>query len=115
MSHNWFRWYHVEEGDNLSDIALWWFGNGGEEYWRRIWLPNRPVIGEDPDAIRPSMWYQKLPFNGSFWYHIEPGDTLFQPAEWVYNHGPNYTVIYQANPWVQDPEEIQPSWWIWVP
>ena len=114
MSHNWFRWYHVEEGDNLSDIALWWFGNGGEEYWRRIWLPNRPVIGEDPDAIRPSMWL-KLPFYGSFWYHIEPGDTLFQLAEWVYNHGPNYTVIHQANPWVQDPEEIQPSWWIWVP
>jgi nucleoid-associated protein YgaU len=72
------------------------------------------VIGEDPNAIRPSMWI-KLPFNGSFWYHIEPGDTLFQLAEWVYNHGPNYVIIHQANPWIQDPEQIQPSWWIWVP
>jgi hypothetical protein len=29
------------------------------------------------------MWI-KLPFNGSFWYHIELGDTLAQIAEWIY-------------------------------
>jgi nucleoid-associated protein YgaU len=53
-SHNWFQWYHVEEGDTLSDIAEWWYGSGAEMYRRRIWLASRRTIGEDPNQIRPS-------------------------------------------------------------
>ena len=53
-SHNWFQWYHVEEGDTLSDIAKWRYGSGAEMYRRRIWLASRRTIGEDPNQIRPS-------------------------------------------------------------
>jgi nucleoid-associated protein YgaU len=112
MSHNWFRWYHVESGDTLGGIALWWYGNGNEPYWRRIWLANRHVIGSDPDQIQQSMWL-RLPFWG-FWCHIEEGDTLFQLAEWLYGEGNAFWIIAQANPGI-DPDNIFPSMWVWCP
>ena len=112
MAHDWFRWYHVEQGDNLSGIALWWYGNESEPYWQRIYLANRHVIGEDPDVIQPSMWL-RLPHWG-FWYHIVGGDTLWQLAQWVYGDGDSYWIIAQANPAI-DPDNIFPSQWIWIP
>jgi nucleoid-associated protein YgaU len=60
MADGWFTWYHVVEGDTLSGIALHFLGSGDERAWRRIWLANRPVIGEDPNLIQPSMWL-KIP------------------------------------------------------
>ncbi len=30
MPNGWFTWYQVKDGDTLSGIALYWFGNGTE-------------------------------------------------------------------------------------
>jgi nucleoid-associated protein YgaU len=111
-SHNWFQWYHVVEGDTLSEIALWWFGSGEESAWRRIWLPNRRTV-RDPNQIRPSMWL-KLPYQ-EFRYHIEQGDTLSQLAQWLYYDPNAWPIIWNRNPWIPNPNVIQRSWWIWVP
>jgi nucleoid-associated protein YgaU len=110
---DWFQWYHVEEGDTLSEIALFWFGRPAERWWRRIWLANRRTIGDDPNRIRPSMWL-KLPFLG-FAYHVERGDTLGQLAEWVYGDANKFDRIVDANPIIRDPDRIQASWWLWIP
>jgi nucleoid-associated protein YgaU len=111
-SHDWFQWYHVEEGDTLSEIAQWWFGCSVPVCYNRIWLANRRTV-RDPDVIRPSMWL-KLPY-GEFRYHIERGDTLSQIAEWVYGDGNAWPIIWNRNPWIPNPNQIQASWWIWVP
>ena len=111
-SHAWFQWYHVEEGDTLSEIAQWWFGSGEESAWRRIWLANRRTV-RDPNQIRPSMWL-KLPYH-EFRYHIEQGDTLSQLAEWLYYDPNAWPHIWNRNPWIPNPNVIQRSWWIWVP
>jgi nucleoid-associated protein YgaU len=111
-SHSWFQWYHVEEGDTLAEIAQFWYGSQAEMYWRRIWLANRRTIGENPNLIRPSMWL-KLPY-WRFRYHIVQGDTLYQLAAWVYGDGDSWPYIWQANPWIQNPNQIQASWWIWI-
>jgi nucleoid-associated protein YgaU len=109
----WFQLYHVEPGDTLSGIALWWFGSSEERFWRRIWLANRRTIGPNPNLIRSSQWL-RLPFSG-FNYHVERGDTLSQLAQWVYGDGNQWERIHDANPWIQDPDQIQRSWWIWIP
>src|SRR5215217_8061479 len=102
MSHDWFRWYQVSEGETLSGIALWWFGSGGEPLFHRIWLANRRVIGEDPNLIFPGQWLT-LPFYG-FPYSIQSGDTLYQLAAWVYGDGNVWWIIMQANPSITDPD-----------
>jgi nucleoid-associated protein YgaU len=112
MANDLFQWYQVQPGDTLSGIALWWYGNGNEPYWRRIWLASRHVIGSDPDQIQPGMWI-RLPYWG-FWCHIVEGDTLFQLAEWLYGEGNAYWIIAQANPGI-DPDNIFPSMWVWCP
>ena len=109
----WFQWYQVDEGDTLSEIAEWWFGSSAERWWRRIWLANRRKIGEDPNRIRAGQWL-KLPYRG-FSYHVEQGDTLSQLAAWVYGDGNRWERIHDANPWIQDPDHIERSWWIWIP
>ncbi len=110
---DWFQWYQVVEGDTLSEIALFWFGCAQEECWRRVWLPNRRTIGEDPNNIRPGQWL-KLPFSG-FRYRILRGDTLSQLAEWVYGDPNSWPIIWQANPGIPNPNQIQVGLWIWVP
>ena len=94
----------------LSEIAEWWFGSSAERFWRRIWLANRRTIGPNPNLIRSSQWL-RLPFSG-FNYHVERGDTLSQLAQWVYGDGNQWERIHDANPWIQDPDQIQASWWI---
>jgi nucleoid-associated protein YgaU len=56
----------------------------------------------------------KLPFGG-FRYRIERGDTLFQLAEWVYGDGNSWPIIWQSNPGIPNPNQIQAGLWIWVP
>lgn len=53
----------VVDGDTLSSIALHYYGDGGEESWRRIWNYNRDGLNrelrlrglkiDDPDSIFP--------------------------------------------------------------
>jgi len=114
MPNGWFSVHQVVEGETLSGIALFWFGNGEERFWRRIWLANRRVIGEDPNQIFPGQRL-RLPLHFSIQYHIEDGDTLFQLAEWVYDDGNRWPIIHHANQWIADPNQIQPSWWITIP
>ena len=44
--------FTVREGDTLSAIALQFYGDGTEPFWRTIYNANIAVIGPDPDAIR---------------------------------------------------------------
>jgi nucleoid-associated protein YgaU len=59
------------------------------------------------------MWL-KLPYH-EFRYHIERGDTLSQLAQWVYGDGNAWPIIWNRNRWINNPNQIQRSWWIWVP
>jgi nucleoid-associated protein YgaU len=53
----------------------------------------------------------KLPYH-EIRYRITQGDTLFQLAEWVYGDGNAWPRIWNVNPWIQNPNEVQPGWWI---
>ena len=112
MANGWFQWYQVQDGDTLGGIALWWYGNGTEPYWRRLWLANRDRVS-DPNQIWAGQWI-RLPWWG-FWCHIISGDTLWQLAEWVYGDGNQWEQIHDANPWIRDPDRIESGWWIWIP
>jgi nucleoid-associated protein YgaU len=113
MPHQWFEWYQVQQGDTLWDIAQWWWGSADDLKVNRIWLTNRQVIGDDPDTIFQFQWLM-LPY-WLFHYRIQDGDTLAQLAQWVYGDQNLYWIIHQANPWIQDPNQIQVGWWIKVP
>jgi len=114
MSNSWYEWTQVVSGDTLSSIAFRWFGIEEEPYWRRIWLANRRVIGEDPGQIFPGQWL-KLPSYHVILYQLEERDTLFELAQWVYNDGRAFWLIHQANPWILHPNQIQVGWWIKIP
>jgi hypothetical protein len=43
--------FTVREGDTLSAIALQFYGDGSEPFWRTIYNANTAVIGPDPDVI----------------------------------------------------------------
>ncbi|AZM46420.1 hypothetical protein DMB38_11845 [Streptomyces sp. WAC 06738] len=49
-------YYEVREGDTLDDIAQ----RHGAESWQQLYEDNKPVVGENPDLIRPG---QKLKVN----------------------------------------------------
>jgi nucleoid-associated protein YgaU len=53
MSLTTYASYTVRVGDTLSSIALRFYGNGTEPYWRKIYNANIGVIGPDPDLLRP--------------------------------------------------------------
>ncbi len=113
MPHTWFQWYQVQDGDSLWEIAQNWWGTADEYKVNRIWLTNRQVIGEDPSLIYAGQWL-RLPY-WSFYYRIQQNDTLAQLAQWVYGDQNLYWLIHQANPWIQDPNQIQVGWYIHIP
>ena len=41
----------VVEGDTLSEIALKYYGNAGEQYYMYIFEKNKAVIGDNPNMI----------------------------------------------------------------
>jgi nucleoid-associated protein YgaU len=43
--------YTVKQGDTLSAIALQFYSNGTEPFWRTIYNANTAVIGPDPDVL----------------------------------------------------------------
>ncbi|AUH42647.1 LysM peptidoglycan-binding domain-containing protein [Streptomyces sp. CMB-StM0423] len=49
-------YYEVREGDTLDDIAR----RHGAESWQQLYEDNKPVVGANPDLIRPG---QKLKVN----------------------------------------------------
>lgn len=51
----------VEEGETLSRIALHYYGNAGEMYWRHIYEANKEVIGDNPGMIKPGQVFQIPP------------------------------------------------------
>jgi nucleoid-associated protein YgaU len=45
----------VKADETLSHIALKYYGSSVTEKWMAIYEANKPVIGENPSAIRPGM------------------------------------------------------------
>lgn len=92
--------YVVREGDTLSGIALHFYGNGTETYWRRIYNANRAVVGNDPNLIRPGECL-RIPFPACLpcEYVVKQGDTLSDIALHVYGDGTEtcWRPIYEAN------------------
>jgi hypothetical protein len=43
--------YTVKQGDTLSAIAVQFYGDGSEPFWRTIYNANIAVIGPDPDVV----------------------------------------------------------------
>ena len=50
-------WYTVKPGDNLSTIALHFYGNESATSVNKIYNSNRKTIGPNPNLIQPG---QKL-------------------------------------------------------
>jgi nucleoid-associated protein YgaU len=92
--------YVVREGDTLSGIALHFYDNGTEPFWRRIYSANREVVGDNPDLIRPGECL-RIPFPPTLpcQYVVKYGDTLSDIALQVYGDGtePCWRTIYDAN------------------
>ncbi len=92
--------YVVKHGDTLSEIALQFYGNGTEPYWRRIYNANQAVVGGDPNLIRPGECL-RIPFPPTLpcQYTVKDGDTLPGLAVHFYGDGtePSWRPIYDAN------------------
>jgi len=98
--------YVVKPGDTLSEIALDFYGNGTEPYWRRIYDANKAVIGNNPDLIKPGE-VLKIPFGAlPYKYKVKYGDTLSYIALHFYGDGtePAWRKIYDANKAVIGPD-----------
>jgi nucleoid-associated protein YgaU len=112
--------YVVKPGDTLSEIALHFYGNGTEPFWRRIYDANRPVIGPDPNQIKPGE-VLKIPFPGTlpYQYTVKQGDTLSAIALHFYGDGtePFWRKIYDANRQAigPDPNTIKPGERLTIP
>lgn len=111
---DWFQWYPVRPKDTLPEIGRWWYGRRQEKWWRRIWLANRRTIGENPNNRLERGEWLKLPYRG-FSYHVAQDDTLQKLAGWVYGDETKFERIHDENPWIKDPEDLEDSWWIWIP
>lgn len=112
--------YIVRPGDTLSAIALHFYGDGNEPYWRRIYDANKNVIGPDPNVIKPGEdlvipFPSKLPTT----YVVKLGDTLSGIALHFYGNGtePFWRKIYDANKNVigPDPNLIKPNEKLTIP
>jgi nucleoid-associated protein YgaU len=92
--------YVVREGDTLSGIALHFYDNGTEPFWRRIYNANRAVVGDDPNLIRPGECL-RIPFPPTLpcKYVVKYGDTLSGIALHCYGDGtePSWRKVYEAN------------------
>lgn len=112
--------YVVKPKDTLSEIALHFYGNGTEPYWRRIYNANRPVIGSDPNLIEPGE-VLKISFPGTlpYQYTVKQGDTLSGVSLHFYGNGTEeyWRKIYDANRQVigDDPNLIKPGERLTVP
>jgi nucleoid-associated protein YgaU len=112
--------YIVKSGDTLGGIALHFYGNGTQPFWRRIYNANQAVIGPDPDSIQPGQPLV-IPFPATLPadYVVKPGDTLSGIALHVYGNGtePFWRKIYDANQEEigDDPDDIEPGEELTIP
>ena len=105
--------YVVQPGDTLSGIAARFAVRGG---WPALYAASRPLIGPDPDVIRPGTVLvlpgQRAPAR----YRVVPGDTLAAIAAALAVHG-GWPALYAANRRVigPDPDMIRPGTVLTVP
>jgi LysM repeat protein len=105
--------YVVQPGDTLSGIAARFAVRGG---WPALYAANRPLIGPDPDVIRPGAVLvlpgQRAPAR----YRVMPGDTLAAIAAALAVRG-GWPALYAANRRVigPDPDMIRPGTVLTVP
>ena len=52
------RWHLVQPGENLTAIALAYYGPEHASHWITLYNFNRELIGENPDLIQPGMELQ---------------------------------------------------------
>jgi len=105
--------YVVQPGDTLSGIAARFAVRGG---WPALYAANRPLIGPDPDVIRPGTVLvlpgQRAPAR----YRVQPGDTLSGIAARFAVRG-GWPALYAANRRVigPDPDMIRPGTVLRIP
>ena len=97
--------YVVQPGDTLSGIAARLAVRGG---WAALYAANRPVIGPDPDVIRPGTVLVLPGGKPVTRYVVVPGDTLSAIAAALAVRG-GWPVLYAANRRVigADPDVIR--------
>ena len=73
--------YTVKPGDTLSEIALHFYGEGTEPYWKKIYDANKAVIGADPDLIKPGQQLTVPPGEHEITITMAPPQTRQRPDE----------------------------------
>ena len=99
--------YVVQPGDTLSGIAARLAVRGG---WAALYAANRPLIGSDPDVIRPGTVLVLPGGKALTRYVVVPGDTLSAIAAALAVRG-GWSALYAANRRVigADPGLIRPG------
>jgi LysM repeat protein len=99
--------YVVQPGDTLSGIAARFAVRGG---WPALYAANRPLIGPDPDMIRPGTVLVLPGRMAPVRYTVAPGDTLAGIAAMFAVRG-GWPALYAANREVigPDPDMIWPG------
>ena len=99
--------YAVRPGDTLSGIAARFAVRGG---WPALYAANRPLIGSDPDVIRPGTVLVLPGRMAPARYTVQAGDTLAGIAALLAVRG-GWPALYAANRRVigPDPNTIRPG------
>jgi LysM repeat protein len=107
------RTYVVQQGDTLSGIAAQLGVRGG---WPALYAANRPLIGPDPDLIRPGIVLVLPGQHAPVRYTVAVGDTLSGIAAALGVRG-GWPALYAANRPVigPDPDTIRAGTVLTVP
>src|SRR5580692_10304020 len=99
--------YVVQPGDTLSGIAARFGVRGG---WPALYAANRPLIGSDPDVVRPGTVLVLPGQSAPARYTVVSGDTLAGIAAALAVPG-GWAALYAANRHVigSDPDVIRPG------
>ena len=105
--------YVVQPGDTLSGIAARFAVRGG---WTALYAANRPLIGPDPDLIRPGTVLVLPGLRAPTRYRVVPNDTLAAIAAALAVRC-GWPALYAANRQVigPDPDMIRPGTVLAVP
>jgi LysM repeat protein len=105
--------YTVQPGDTLSGIAARYAVRGG---WRALYAANRPLIGPNPNLIRPGTVLVLPTGRAPTRYVVAAGDTLAAIAAALAVHG-GWPALYAANRRVigANPDLIRPGTVLAIP